>query len=163
MRIMGIDPGTYSMGVGIVSSNGADFTMEYLDVIKPKRKDPLELRLLFLFNSLSKIVSEWNPLEIAIEEPFAAKNIKTAIAIGHAHAVAMVVAAKNSLAVSGYAPRSVKRAVTDYGGSSKEQVQEMVRILLDLKVLPPTDAADALAVAICHLNAREFLNLNFQE
>ena len=98
MRIMGIDPGTYSMGVGIVSSNGADFTMEYLDVIKPKRKDPLELRLLFLFNSLSKIVSEWNPLEIAIEEPFAAKNIKTAIAIGHAHAVAMVVAAKNSLA-----------------------------------------------------------------
>ena len=163
MRIMGIDPGTYSMGVGIVSSNGADFTMEYLDVIKPKRKDPLELRLLFLFNSLSKIVSEWNPLEIAIEEPFAAKNIKTAIAIGHAHAVAMVVAAKNSLAVSGDAPRSVKRAVTDYGGSSKEQVQEMVRILLDLKVLPPTDAADALAVAICHLNAREFLNLNFQE
>ncbi len=154
---MGIDPGTYSMGVGIVSSNGADFTMEYLDVIKPKRKDPLELRLLFLFNSLSKIVSEWNPLEIAIEEPFAAKNIKTAIAIGHAHAVAMVVAAKNSLAVSGYAPRSVKRAVTDDGGSSKEQVQDMIIYLLDYGDLSISlDASDALALAICHIYDRDY-------
>ena len=91
---------------------------------------------------------------MAIEEPFAARNVRAAMAIGHAQAVAMVAAAGHKLPVSSYAPRQVKLAVTDFGGSSKEQVQEMVKLLLGLDAPPESlDASDALAVAICHISA----------
>ena len=109
------------------------------------------------------MVVDWSPTEVAIEQPFAAQNVRAAMAIGQAQAVAMVIAARNGLHISSYAPRSVKQAVTDYGGSSKEQVQEMVRVLLGLSETPSTDAADALAVAICHINAGEVAHLDIIE
>ena len=153
MRVLGIDPGTYNMGVGVVTSEGSDLTLAYTGVLSPRRKDPLPERLRFLFDGLSEVVREWQPSEVAIEEPFAARNVKAAMAIGHAQAVAMLVAAQNGLAVSSYAPRQVKQAIADHGGSSKEQVQEMVRVLLGLDDPPESsDAADALAIAICHIN-----------
>ena len=163
MRVLGIDPGTYNMGIGVVSSNGSSMTMDYLDILSPSRKYPLPKRLGLIYEELSRIVKDWSPGEVAIEQPFAGQNIKAAMAIGQAQAVAMVVAARNDIPVSSYAPRSVKQAVTDYGGSSKEQVQEMIRVLLELEETPSTDAADALAVAICHINSSYLGHLNIHE
>ena len=164
MRVLGIDPGTYKMGVGVVTADGPDLEMAYSGVISPSRKDPLPERLRSLFDGLSQVIGEWGPSEVAIESPFAGQNIKAAMAIGQAQAVAMLVAARSGLAVSSYAPRQVKQAVTNHGGSSKEQVQEMVSVLLGLDVAPEsTDAADALAVAICHINASEAAELEMRE
>ena len=115
MRVLGVDPGTFRMGVGIVVSSGADLSLAYSGVVTPRRQDPISRRLHYLFVQLSDIVAEWQPSEVAIEEPFAAHNVRSAMAIGHAQAVAMVVAAHHGLTVTNYAPRQVKQAVTDYG------------------------------------------------
>ena len=144
------------MGVGVVASDGGEISLVHSGVLAPKRRDPIADRLHHLFSHLSQVIDEWRPSEVAIEQPFAARNVRAAMAIGHAQAAAMVAAAKHGLPVSSYAPRQVKQAVTDYGGSSKEQVQEMVSVLLRLDEVPSSsDAADALAVAICHINAVE--------
>ncbi len=162
--MLGIDPGTYKMGVGIVTPSGSDFDLIYTGVISPKRGDPISKRLGFLFDGLTGIIQEWKPTHVAIEEPFAGRNIKAAMAIGQAQAVAMLVAAKFSLDVAGYAPSQIKQAVTDHGGSSKEQVQEMVKVLLQMDEAPASsDAADALAIAICHINASQVSALDMRE
>ncbi len=164
MRVLGIDPGTHKMGVGVVTASGSDFELVYTGVISPKRTDPIAKRLAFLFDGLSSVIQEWRPTEVAIEEPFAGRNVKAAMAIGHAQAVAMLAAARSGLDVAGYAPSQIKQAVTDHGGSSKEQVQEMVRILLNLDETPASaDAADALAIAICHINASQVASLDMRE
>lgn len=164
LRVLGIDPGTYKMGVGVVTSTGSNLEMVYTGVISPKRDDPITKRLIFLFNGLIGVIEEWRPTAVALEEPFTGRNVKAAMAIGHAQAVAMLVAARFSLDVSGYAPSQVKQAVTDHGSSSKEQVQEMVRILLNLDETPTSsDAADALAIAICHINASQVADLDIRE
>ena len=154
MRVLGIDPGTLHMGAGVVDSYSLDVEHVYSAVISPARKDSVPDRLHFLFEQVSEIIERWRPTEVAIEQPFAGRNIRAAMAIGHAQAVAMVAAAGHGLSVTTYAPRQVKQAVTDYGGSSKEQVADMVRLLLGGE-LPEAgqDATDALAVAICHVNA----------
>ena len=154
MRILGIDPGTFKMGVGVVDSEGGDLDMVHAGVLAPRRADSTSQRLHCIFDQLSELIREWKPSAMAIEEPFAARNVKAAMAIGHAQAVAMVAAAHHGIPVSNYAPRRIKQAVTDYGGSSKVQVQEMVRVLLGVEDIPGSpDSTDALAVAICHLNA----------
>ena len=164
MRVLGVDPGTYRMGVGVVCSDGPELTPTFYDVLSPNKRDSLPQRLHYLYENLLSVINEWKPMEVAIEEPFAARNVRSAMAIGQAQAVAMVAAARNELPVYYYAPRQVKQAVTDYGGSSKEQVQEMVQILLSLDVPPESqDAADALAVAICHLNTGNLKELIITE
>ena len=154
MRVLGIDPGTLNMGAGVVDSHSLDLDHVYSTVISPARRDSMPGRLHFLFEQVSEIIELWRPTEVAIEQPFAGRNIRAAMAIGHAQAVAMVAAAGKGLPVATYTPRQVKQAVTDYGGSSKEQVGDMVRLLLGGE-LPGAgqDATDALAVAICHVNA----------
>lgn len=164
MRVLGVDPGTIKMGVGVVDSEGGSFNLFRYAVLTPHRRDSLPVRLLHMFTELGCIIEESAPSEVAIEQPFAAKNIRSALAIGHAQAVAMVAAAQAGLPVFTYAPSEVKQAVTDHGGSSKEQVQEMVRVLLDLDAVPGShDAADALAVAICHVNASQVRDLAMTE
>jgi crossover junction endodeoxyribonuclease RuvC len=154
VRVLGVDPGTYNMGIGVVDSVGAELSPAHFSVLTPRRADSISQRLYYLYAQISRIIEEWRPSEVAIEEPFAAKNVRAAMAIGHAQAVAMVAAAGHKLPVSSYAPRQVKLAVTDFGGSSKEQVQEMVKLLLGLDAPPESlDASDALAVAICHISA----------
>ena len=144
------------MGLGVVDSADGDLSLAYSTVLVAKRRVPLPERLHHLFEETSRVIREWQPAEVAIEQPFTGENKRASLAIGQAQAVAMVAAAQHGLPVSSYAPRQVKRAVTDHGGSSKEQVQEMVRLLLDLDSLPePSDVADALAVAICHINANQ--------
>ena len=153
------------MGVGVVDSDPDGLGLVYSSVLRPPKPAPLSERLRYLYDKLERLVGEWAPLQVAIEEPFVARNVRAAMAVGQAQAVAMVAAACHDLPVSTYSPREVKRAVTDYGGSSKAQVQDMISVLLGLpdgSVLP-SDAADALAVAICHINASRELELAVRE
>ncbi|MBM3948939.1 MAG: crossover junction endodeoxyribonuclease RuvC [SAR202 cluster bacterium] len=151
MRILGIDPGTHHMGIGLVEDDGGAVRCLHFEVISADSRLPLPERLRDIHARLAAVIEAWKPDAAAVEEPFAAKNIRAAIAVGQAEAVAMLAAAQRNLPITTYAPAQIKRAVTDYGGSSKEQVQEMVRILLVLPQTPTEpDAADALAVALCH-------------
>src|SRR5438270_7307132 len=115
-------------------------------------------RLQYNYHRLNEIVITYRPIESAMEELFFAKNARTALTVGQARGVALLALANGGLAVSEYTPKQVKQAVTGYGGANKEQVGEMVRIILHLKSIPrPDDAADAAAVAICHLHTASFL------
>ncbi len=157
MKSMGIDPGTYNMGLGLVSS--VDDQIKYLDslVLSPKKNLPISRRLYEINRSLLEIIDKWQPDSVSIEQPFAGKNIKSAIAIGYAQAVAMICAETYSVPIHLYTPRQVKYAVTNYGNASKEQVQDMVVSLLDYEDLSISlDASDALALAICHVYNREY-------
>ena len=161
VRVLGIDPGTYNMGMGIVDSEDGELTHVYSGVLSPGKSSPLSQRLHYLYGQVLKTMQEWRPSLVAIEEPFVARNPRSAMAVGQAQGVAMVAAAQCGLPVSNYAPRQVKKAVTDYGGSSKEQVQQMVGVLLGLSedLQQPSDATDALAVAICHINAVQVIEI----
>ena len=153
MLVLGVDPGTYKMGIGLVESDGESYSLRLSDALSPPRKAELAARLGWLLGRLEELVAELRPDVVAVESPFVGRNIKAAISVGQAQAVAMVAAASHGIPVSMYAPREVKKAVTDNGGSSKEQVQDMVQFLLDLpNPLEPSDRADAAAVAICHIN-----------
>ena len=153
MLVLGVDPGTYKMGIGLVESDGDSYSLRLSDALSPPRKAELAARLGWLHGRLEELVAEIRPDVVAVESPFVGRNIKAAISVGQAQAVAMVAAASHGIPVSTYAPREVKKAVTDNGGSSKEQVQDMVQFLLDLPdPLEPSDRADAAAVAICHIN-----------
>jgi len=157
VKSMGIDPGTYNMGLGLVSS--VDDQIKYLNslVLSPKKNLPISRRLYEINRSLLEIIDKWQPDSISIEQPFAGKNIKSAIAIGYAQAVAMICAETYSVPIHLYAPRQVKYAITNYGNASKEQVQDMVVSLLDYEDLSISlDASDALALAICHVYNQEY-------
>ncbi len=151
MRILGVDPGTYKMGVGVVEEEREEINLLYSDVLTAARSKPLSVRLHYFYTQILELIERWQPNAVAIEQPFVAKNPRSALAIGQAQAVALVAAAHFSIPVSTYSPRQVKQSVADYGGSSKEQVREMVRVHLHLPhLLAPLDATDALAVALCH-------------
>lgn len=155
MRVLGIDPGTINLGYGVVDEEGAEMTIVGCGVLSLSTRVPVEKRLASLYRKLDEIVARYQPDEVAIEEPFIAGNARSALAVGRAQAIAILAATNKNLPVFRYLPAQVKQQVTDYGGSSKEQVQEMVRIRLGLAEPPkPNDAADALAVAICHLHQR---------
>ena len=163
MRVLGIDPGTVQMGIGVVDSHSGQLSVAHVSVISVKRALSLPVRLLQIHRRLNEIAEELQPTVVAVEEPFVAKNAKAAIAVGQAQGIAMIVAAEHGLEVSGYSPREVKQSVTDHGGSSKEQVKEMVELILGLNTQPyATDATDALAVAICHVNASREQELIFR-
>ncbi len=152
MRILGIDPGTRVMGYGVIESRKDEAVLvDYGAVTSPLRSSIGE-RLSFLYNKLSEIISHHQPDAVAVEQPFVAKNVRSALAIGRAQAVAILAAANQGIPTYEYTPAQVKQRVANYGASSKEQIQEMVRLQLGLSQVPqPNDAADALAVALCHL------------
>jgi crossover junction endodeoxyribonuclease RuvC len=154
---LGIDPGTAIVGYAVVMTQGSDLRMIVCDVITTPAKMPLAQRLQIIYSGLSAIIAEYKPQEAAMEELFFAKNARTAMTVGHARGVAMLALANGGLSVAEYTPKQVKQAVTGYGAASKDQVGEMVRILLKLSAVPrPDDAADAAAVAICHLNTMPY-------
>lgn len=164
MLVLGVDPGTYKMGIGLVESDGERYSLRLSDALSPPRKAELAARLGWLHGRLEELVAEIRPDVVAVESPFVGRNIKAAISVGQAQAVAMVAAASHGIPVSMYAPREVKKAVTDNGGSSKEQVQDMVQFLLDLPdPLEPSDRADAAAVAICHINNTQIHDIEMWE
>ena len=151
MRILGVDPGTINLGYGVVDGE-EEMHMVDCGVIKLPSRVPVEERLRSLYDELSKIIAKHKPSEVAIEEPFVGHNIRSAFAVGRAQAIAILAATNQELPVYYYSPAKIKQQITNYGQSDKQQVQEMVKIQLKLPELAlPADAADALAVAICHL------------
>ena len=164
MRVLGINPGTYTTGVGVVDSAGGELILVGYNALSPKRSCSLAERLYIIYKDLIKVIDSYKPSEVAVEAPFVSENTRTAIAIGQAQAVAFIAAARQRLPIHTYQPSQVKQAVTDYGTSSKEQVQEMISILLGLQHPPESkDASDALAVAICNINAAHYELLTMTE
>jgi crossover junction endodeoxyribonuclease RuvC len=153
--VLGIDPGMRVCGWGIVRGDTRP-RFEACGAIKPPTKDRFEQRLLVIHQEIERLIQVYAPTEVAIEDPFVgALQPASALAIGQARAAAMLAAAAAGLEVELYAPAAVKAAVSGYGQGDKRQVQSMVKLLLSLPELPePLDAADALAVAICHLGSR---------
>jgi len=160
MRILGIDPGTVAMGYGAIESSDNEIALINCGALTVPARSSIGERLSYLYNQLLEIVSRYQPDAVAIEQPFMAKNVKSALAIGRAQAIAILAATNKGIPTYEYTPTQIKQRVTNYGASSKEQIQEMVRLQLGLSQIPqPTDAADALAVALCHLSEIHLSNL----
>lgn len=152
MKVLGIDPGTVTTGYGVIESEGDDLALVTCGALKRPASSPIGERLNYFYRELLGIIAQFEPAAVAIERPFLGKNARSALAIGRAQATAILAAAGAGLPSYEYTPAQIKQAVTDYGASSKEQVQEMVRLQLGLARVPESsDAADALATAICHL------------
>ncbi|MBS0654572.1 MAG: crossover junction endodeoxyribonuclease RuvC [Verrucomicrobia bacterium] len=156
--IIGIDPGTRVTGYGVISITGRDFMPLDFGCIRPPATLPLGERYAIIFNGLQKLLESYNPLEMAIETPFVHKNAQSAMKLGIAMGCALIVGKLKGLKVFGYSPREVKCAIVGTGKASKEQVQRSITNYLSLKSPPtPQDAADALAIAICHANSHSLL------
>lgn len=151
-RIIGIDPGSRLTGYGVIYSADRNLVFRSCGVIKTDSGLPLSYRLNQIFDGINEVIQLHEPDVAAVEDVFLAANPGSALKLGQARGAAVVAAMQNSLAVYDYSPKMVKQAVTGYGQADKAQVQHMVRVLLGLKKSPSNDAADALAVAICHAN-----------
>jgi crossover junction endodeoxyribonuclease RuvC len=152
MIILGIDPGTITTGYGVIEAGDDEPSLIECGALSAPQRSPIGERLSYIYQRLLEIIARFHPDVVAIERPFMAKNVRSAIAIGQAQAIAILAAVGGKIPTREYTPAEVKQRVTDYGASTKEQVQEMVRLQLGLQEAPhPTDAADALAVALCHL------------
>lgn len=151
---MGIDPGTGIVGYALVAQHGSDLTLIACDVITTPAKMPLPQRLQRIYHGLLEIIEQYQPQDVAVEQLFFARNVTTAMAVGQARGVVMLAAVNSGLEVSEYTPMQVKQAVHGYGNATKQQVAEMVRILLRQPTLRKIDdAMDAAAIAICHLHS----------
>lgn len=156
--ILGIDPGSQVTGYGIIRSDGQTHSYVASGSIIVRGQD-FPSRLAQIFNAIHQIIAQHLPQEAAIEQVFMARNANSALKLGQARGAAIVALAKHPLLISEYSPRSIKQAIVGYGDASKQQIQHMTRILLNLTKVPPTDAADALAVAICHAQTRTCIRM----
>jgi len=168
VRVLGIDPGSRVTGYGVVDSSGADVTYVDAGTIRSIRPKPtagdaknagtndMAVRLKRIFDGITEIVETWQPDVLAIEEVFIANNPRSALILGQARGAILCASAINSLPVSEYAAREIKLALVGKGSADKSQVSHMVRILLGLTKVPASDAADALACAICHCHSQRF-------
>jgi crossover junction endodeoxyribonuclease RuvC len=151
-RVLGLDPGIAIMGYGIIDNNEGELTTVGYGVLTTTPKHSTPERLRTLYEGIIDLIECHEPTEVAVEL-FVARNLKTALIVGQARGVALLAAANKCLPVYEYSPLMVKQKVTGYGRGEKRQVQEMVRMQLGLDCIPePDDAADALAVAICHIS-----------
>lgn len=149
--VLGVDPGLTVTGWGLVAGEAGSLRSLGCGTVATKPTLPQEQRLHRIFQELCDVIERARPAEVAVEDPFVGENVRSAFAVGQARAVCLLAAAQAGLPVRPYAPAEVKLAVTGYGRSDKTQVQEMVRVQLGLAEPPrPADAADALAIALCH-------------
>ena len=154
MRIFGIDPGSVRTGYGCVDTDGTRHRLVTCGALSGEARASFPDRLRAIHVGLSEAIRTSAPDAVAIESLFHARNVRSALMLGHARGVAVLAAVEAGLAVIEYAPTEIKMAVTGYGRAEKSQVQQMIKLLLGLDVVPaPHDAADALAVAICHAHA----------
>jgi len=154
MLVLGIDPGTAITGYGLVEGEGDDLTLVAYGAITTSSDWPLPERLQRIYQELTALIEDQQPTAVAVEELFFSKNVRTALSVGQARGVALLAAANAGLPIHEYTPLEVKQAITGYGRATKDQVQRMVRMLLALDSVPqPDDAADAIAVAICHIHS----------
>ena len=157
MRVLGIDPSVHSTGYGLIEYSGHIYSVLDFGEIRPSRRLPFLQKINMIKNRLEKIIRTYQPEEVAIENPFYAQNVKTAITLGQVRGAALVAVASQNCPLYEYSALEIKKAVTGYGRADKDQVKTMIKILLDLKEKDlGTDAADALAAAFCHLNSRLF-------
>ena len=156
--VLGIDPGTASTGYGVVIENGSgDYELLACGVIRTGPEQPMHLRLREIFLDIQKLIREFQPHEVAVEELFFGRNVTTAITVGQARGAALLAAALSDRPVVEYTPAAVKQALTGYGNADKQQMQAMVRTLLELDEAPrPDDAADGVAIALCHLQTGRY-------
>jgi crossover junction endodeoxyribonuclease RuvC len=155
-RALGVDPGTATTGFGVVEEDGHGLrAVEYGAILTPA-DTPMPQRLRLIYCRLLEIFERHRPEAVSVERLFFSRNVTTAISVGQARGVALLAAACSDLAVFEYTPLEVKQAVTGFGRATKDQVQQMVRLMLQLDEIPkPDDAADALAIAICHLQSAQ--------
>ena len=157
MRVLGIDCGSRVTGYGVIDNDGAECFLVRCGAIRSKASDPLPTRLRSIYNAIVDIIRDLHPEAAAFESLFYATNVQSALTLSHVRGVSMFAAAEANLPVFEYSPLEVKSAVTGYGRAEKNQVQQMVRVLLKLDASPePYDASDALAVAICHVHTNRF-------
>lgn len=161
MKILGIDPGTATVGWAVIYAEEGNIRTAGHGCIETSKHLPDSERLLEIAKDLKKIIKKHSPSEAAIEEIFFFKNQKTVIKVSEARGVLLLTLKENGVKISEYTPLEVKQAITGYGRAEKKQVQLMVKQILNLKDTPkPDDAADALAIAICHLNSRKIKQLS---
>ena len=155
MKVFGIDPGSDRTGYGCVETDGSRNRLVTCGAIKAPPSATFPEKLLVIHSRLPTLLSECRPDSVAIETLFHATNVRSALKLGHARGVAMLAAVEAGVTVAEYTPAEIKRAVVGYGRAEKTQVQQMIKLLLGLADVPsPHDAADALAVAICHVHAQ---------
>lgn len=154
MRILGIDPGYAIVGYGIIDYNANHFSVVDYGAITTKAHTPFETRLASIYCGMSQLISEYKPDAMSIEKLFFNTNTTTAIDVAQARGVIVLSAAQGGLDIAEYTPLQVKQSVVGYGRAEKKQVQEMTRLMLNLRAVPkPDDTADALALAICHAHS----------
>lgn len=159
MRVLGIDPGLATLGYGVLEGTDEEAKAVGFGVLTTPASLPTAERLLRLYEGVTELLHRYEPAEVAVEA-IGARNLRSAVAVGQARGISLLAAAGHDLPVFEYTPLKVKQTVTGYGRGEKAQVQEMVRLQLHLASIPqPDDAADALAVALCHLQVRAFTAL----
>lgn len=156
MIIIGIDPGTQKTGYGIINVTEHGIAVIDFGCIIPPLQLKLTDRYLIIFNAIEELLEKYHPLVMAVETQFVNKNVQSAIKLGMARGIAVIAAKKQGLTVVEYSPATAKRAAVGNGRASKNQVQIMIQRLFDLHEPPPEDAADALALALCHAHAGHF-------
>ena len=153
MRVLGIDPGSETLGWGVVEGSGNRYSLVDFGVVKSNPRMAFSKRLAKIFAEVDEVVTKFQPDALAIEEAFFSVNVNFAMKLGQVRGVMLLLAEQRGLGIAEYAPRLIKKTVVGYGNAEKQQVGEMVRLLLGLKTAPtPHDAADALAIAICHFH-----------
>lgn len=156
MKVLGVDPGSITTGYGVVQKgkggNNGELVRLCSGEVAMRPATALPERLLAVYNALNGVISEWRPDAVSVESLFFAKNVKSAVVLGHVRGVILMSAALNGVEVFEYAPKTIKIAVTGYGGADKGQMQKMVKTLLKTRDIAKTDASDALAAAICHIH-----------
>ena len=154
MRILGIDPGSRATGYGIIDEQDGRLRFVCCGVIKTKSSDSLPVRLKEIYEGLCQIIATYHPGEAAVEDVFVSVNPRAALKLGQARGAAIIAAMRNGLPVYEYGAKQVKLGVVGYGQAGKEQVQQVISMLLQLTTAPSSDAADALALSVCHANRR---------
>lgn len=162
--IIGVDPGTQVTGYGIIEWTENSYRALDYGCIRPPAKLKLSDRYLIIFNALEELLQKYQPEALAVETQYVHKNVQSAIKLGMARGIAIIAAKRKGMSVFEYAPSQAKASVVGNGAASKEQVQGMVKLLLKLATIPtPSDAADALALAICHAHSMRFREINNHE
>ncbi len=153
MRVLGIDPGSETLGWGVVDGTGTKYTLVDFGTVRSNTRDAFSKRLHNIYNAVADLMAEHSPDVLSVEDTFYAVNVGVALKLGQVRGLMLLLAEQRGLEIAEYAPRLIKQTVVGHGNAEKHQVQQMVKILLKMKTIPtPHDAADALAIAICHFH-----------
>ena len=156
MIVLGVDPGSRVTGYGLIEKRDLSLTCLHAGTFGTSLNRPFFERIYEIFQAMTEIMNRFRPEEMAIEDLFFHKNLESALKIGHARGAVLIAAVQSKVRIFEYSPLEIKKSVVGYGRATKEQVRSMTQVILKMKTLPPLDASDALATAICHLNWTRF-------